>query len=201
MVAGLVMMGALLEWLVWGAICIALILGLILRIGDVVRHAISWRWRLPSRGHSTPAWIANLLLAVALAGVMLAMAAPVAAQGWWWGPPTNPGFDQNTVVQVTGTAAKVDVPPRGGPATLRLETSTESFTVMLGPGWYLTRVQCDFQVGDPITVEGSKMMDPRGNLHLVAARVTNRRTGSVLQLRDEAGRPLWMGDRPWRKGR
>ena len=118
-------------------------------------------------------------------------------QGWWWGgSPSNPGFDQNTVAQVTGTAAKVDVAPRGGPATLRLETGQETFTVMLGPGWYLADCLIEIRRGDPITVEGSKMMDPWGNLHLVAARVINRRTGSVLALRDGAGRPLWMGGRP-----
>jgi hypothetical protein len=43
-------------------------------------------------------------------------------------------------------------------------------------------------------------MDRRGNLHLVAASVTNRRTGAVLRLRDDEGRPLWTGGRPsWKR--
>jgi len=139
------------------------------------------------------------LLRVPIAVIAVALVFPglaEAGQGWWWGPPSNPGFDQNTVIQVTGRAIQMDLAPRGGPATLRLETPRETYTVMLGPGWYLAQAQWDLRVGDPITVEGSKMMDPWGNLHLVAARVTNQRTGSVLVLRDEKGRPRWMGGRP-----
>ena len=143
----------------------------------------------------------TFLLAGALAAVTLATPAPTAAQGWWWGGSSSPGFDQNTVIQVTGRVTLVDLVSRGGPSSLHLETAQETFTVMLGPGWYLTQVQCDFRVGDPISVEGSKMMDPRGNLHLVAARVTNQRTGSVLELRDDTGQPRWMGGRPQVKGR
>jgi hypothetical protein len=118
------------------------------------------------------------------------------AQGWWWGPPINPGFDRNTVIQVTGTASQVDIVTEGGPSTMRLDTWGESFTVMLGPGWYLAEIRADIRQGDSLIVEGSKMMDRRGNLHLVAAKITNRRTGAVLELRDEAGRPRWMGRGP-----
>jgi hypothetical protein len=134
-----------------------------------------------------------------VAAVVVALAFPslaVAGQGWWWGSPINPGFDRNTVIQVTGTASQVDIVARGGPSTLRLDTSTESFTVMLGPGWYLTEIRADIRPGDPLTVEGSKMMDRRGSLHLVTAKITNQRTGVVLTLRDEAGRPLWMSGGP-----
>jgi hypothetical protein len=201
MSAGLLMMGALIEWLVWGVICTGLLLGLVLRIGEAMHHAISRLWRHPSQGHLTHPRIAAFFLAAALAGATLAVPVSANAQGWWWGGPSNPGFDQNTVIQVTGRATKMDLVPRGGPSTLRLETAQETFTVMLGPGWYLSQVQCDLRLGDPLTVEGSKMMDPRGNLHLVAARVTNRRTGSVLELRDDMGRPRWMGGRPQGKGR
>lgn len=201
MFAGLLMMGTLIEWLVWGLICTGPLLGFLLRMGETMRHATSWIRRHVPCWHPPHPRVATFLLTGSLAGVMLAVAAPVAAQGWWWGPPSNPGFDQNTVIQVTGLATEVDLVPRGAPSTLHLETAQETFTVMLGPGWYLTQVQCDLRVGDPITVEGSKMMDPRGNLHVVAARVTNQRTGSVLELRDEMGRPRWMGGRPQGQGR
>ena len=136
------------------------------------------------------------LLHVPVAVVALAVAFPSLAapgQGWRWGSPINPGFDKNTVVQVSGTANQVDIVPRSGPATLRLETSGESFTVMLGPGWYLAELKVDLRTGDRLMVEGSKMMDRGGNLHLIASRIVNERTGVVLTLRDEAGRPVWMG--------
>ena len=133
-----------------------------------------------------------VVVAVALAFPSLA----AAGQGWWWGSPINPGFDKNTVVQVSGTASQVDIVRRSGPATLRLETSGESFTVMLGPGWYLAELQVDLRTGDRLMVEGSKMMDRGGKLHLIASRLVNERTGAVLELRDDMGRPRWMTDRP-----
>ena len=139
------------------------------------------------------------LLRVPVAVIVVALAFPSladAGQGWWWGSPINPGYDRNTVIQATGTAAQVDIVTRGGPSTLRLDTSGESFTVMLGPGWYLAEIHADIRPGDPLIVEGSKMMDRRQQVYLVAARVTIQRTGAVLELRDEAGRPRWMGGRP-----
>ena len=86
--------------------------------------------------------------------------------------------------------------PQRGPATLQLETSGDTYTVMLGPGWYALELHLDIQKGDPLAVEGSKLMDRQGHLHLVAARVTNRRTGRVVELRDETGQPRWRDARP-----
>ena len=143
-----------------------------------------------------------LLLIVGMsAGMVMALPVPApAAEGYWWGSPVNPGFDRNTVIRATGTVLQVDIAARGGPGTLSLQTSTESITVILGPSWFLSEQHVDIQKGDPLVVEGAKMMDRRGHLHLVAARVTNRRTGAVLLLRDEAGRPLWTGGRPsWKR--
>jgi hypothetical protein len=135
-----------------------------------------------------------LRVPVAVIAVALALASPaVAGQGWWWGSPITPGFDRNTVIRVAGTASRVDIVSRGGPSTLRLDTADESFTVMLAPGWYLAELRADIRSGDPLIVEGSKMMDRRQQVYLVAARITNQRTGAVLELRDEAGRPRWMG--------
>jgi hypothetical protein len=141
---------------------------------------------------------------VPVAVIVVALAFPslaVAAQGWWWGSPINPGFDRSTVIRVSGTVLRVSFDTRSGPATLTLECPRDTYTVMLGPGWYLAQIRADIREGDPLTVEGSKMMDRGGNLHLVAARVMNERTGAVLELRDEAGRPRWMGGPPWGSGR
>jgi hypothetical protein len=193
MFAGLLMMGTLIEWLVWGVICTGLLLGLVLRIGEAMHHAISWLWRHPSQGHLTHPRIATFLLAGALVGATLAVPVSANAQGWWWGSPINPGFDPSTVIRISGTVTHVSSERRSGPATLTLECPRDTYTVILGPGWYLAQVRVDIREGDPLTVEGSKMMDRGGNLHLVAARVTNERTGAVLELRDDAGHPRWMG--------
>lgn len=143
-----------------------------------------------------------LLLIVGMSlGMTVALPSPApAAEGFWWGSPVNPGFDRNTVIQATGTASRVDIAARGGPGTLSLQTSTETITVILGPSWFLSEQHADIQNGDPLVVEGAKMMDHRGHLHLVAALVTNQRTGAVLRLRDEVGRPLWTSGRPsWKR--
>lgn len=143
-----------------------------------------------------------LLLIVGMSlGMTIALPSPApAAEGSWWGSPVNPGFDRNTVIQATGIASQVDIAARGGPSTLSLQTPTELITVILGPSWFLSEQHADIQNGDPLVVEGAKMMDRRRHLHLVAALVTNQRTGTVLRLRDEAGRPLWTSGRPsWKR--
>ena len=143
-----------------------------------------------------------LLLIVGMSlGMTIALPSPApAAEGFWWGFPVNPGFDRNTVIQATGVASQVDIAARGGPSTLSLQTSTERITVILGPSWFLSELHADIQNGDSLVVEGAKMMDRRGHLHLVAASVTNQRTGAVLRIRDEAGRPLWTSGHPsWKR--
>jgi len=129
-----------------------------------------------------------------LTAAALAVPAHAEAQGWW-GSSAGPGFDPNTVIQVTGKAIHVDIATRRGPSTLRLETPTETFTVRLGPGWYLAEFHVDLRTGDRLVVEGSKMMDRGGNLHVIASRIVNERTRTILELRDDTGRPRWMTDR------
>lgn len=184
------------ETTLWVATWLAILVGLMYEGGRRVVVEVRGRLRgLLARPTGRPQ--RQLLRgAVIVAAVAVAVAFPslaAAGQGWRWGAPITPGFDTNTVVQVSGTANHVDIVPRSGPATLRLETSGESFTVMLGPGWYLAELKVDLRTGDRLMVEGSKMMDRGGNLHLIASRIVNTRTDVVLTLRDDAGRPLWMG--------
>jgi hypothetical protein len=120
------------------------------------------------------------------------------AQGWWWGSRINPGFDQTTVVHVSGTVAAVKIVNQGGPSTLRLQTESEIVDVILSPGWFLVEQQADLRTEDKVSVEGSRVPDRKGNMYLIAARMTNARTGVNLVLRDEAGRPLWVARRPLR---
>jgi len=182
-------------WLLWGLICLGLLCGLTLRVAEGMQAVRSWVGHRPRTRRLRP-HVAALFLAGALATVTLSLPGSVAAgQGWWWGSPVNPGFDRNTVIQVAGTATQLDL-PRSGPCTLQLETAGETFTVMLGPGWYVTTTRVDIRNGDRLSVEGSKMMDRQGNLHLVAARIVNQRTNAVIVLRDENGRPVWGGGAP-----
>lgn len=201
MFAELSMIGASIEGLVWVAICTGLLLGLLLRIREGMHYVISWTRRHIPTAHVSPRRIATFLLVIPLAGLLLAIPALAADQGWGWGSPINPGFDRNTVIRVSGRVTRLSFDARSGPATLTLACPRDTYTVILGPARFLAQVRPDIRESDPLTVEGSKMMDRRGNLHLVAARVTNKRTGVVLEVRDDLGRPRWMGGRPWGNGR
>jgi len=57
-----------------------------------------------------------------------------------------------------------DIAARGGPTTLSLQTLNERITVILGPSWFLSEQHVDIQNGDPLVVEGAKMMDRRGRV-------------------------------------
>ena len=144
-----------------------------------------------AHGNRVALWVAHLLVAV-----LLLVSSLAGAQGWWGGPPAGSGFDRNTVIQVTGKATQVNLRSQRGPATLELQAPGDMYTVLLGPGWYAMELHLDIQEGDLLAVEGSKLMDRQGHLHLVAARVTNRRTGRVVELRDEVGQPRWRDARP-----
>jgi len=173
--------GILVAWALWGST----------RLLAVWRAWTRSAHRQQAHGNRVALQAVPLLVAAALVCPSLA-----GAQGWWGGPPAGPGFDRNTVIQVTGTAAQVNLRPQRGPVTLQLQASGDTYTVLLGPGWYALELRLDIQEGDPLAVEGSKLMDRQGHLHLVAARVTNRRTGRVVELRDETGQPRWRDARP-----
>ena len=180
-------LGILVAWLAWAAV----------KFGGLwaARQRDLRKERSGARHAAWQITIPILALTLVLPGL-------ASAQGWWWGSPVNPGFERSTVIRVSGTVRSVSFNARSGPASLDLECPRNTYTVILGPAWYLAQVRPDIREGDPLTIEGSKMMDRRGRLHLVAAWVKNERTGVVLKLRDEAGRPLWMsGPRPERMTR
>jgi hypothetical protein len=135
----------------------------------------------------------------AMALWVLTFPASAVAQGWYWGSPVAPGYDRASVVEVSGVVLQVDLSQRGGGSTLRIESGGEIFTVTLGPGWYLRRQGADIQIGDKLAVKGSKMKTREGKIYLAAARIKNMRTGHVLELRDENGRPLWSSKRSFDK--
>jgi hypothetical protein len=128
---------------------------------------------------------------VILALWLFTIPASAVAQGWYWGSPVAPGYDRSSVIEVSGDVLHVDLSPRSGGSTLRIESGGEIFTVTLGPSWYLSRQGADIQVGDKLAVKGSKMKTREGKVYLTAASIKNTRTGHVLELRDENGLPLW----------
>jgi hypothetical protein len=141
----------------------------------------------------TKGWGVGLLLVGTFVAILVSSLPPAYAQGWWWGSPIDPSFDMNAVIKVDGTATQVAIISVGAPSTLQLQTTGETLSVILGPGWYLSQVGADIRNGDILSIEGSKMKDRRGHEYLLAARVTNHRTNTTFELRDKSGRPKWRG--------
>ncbi|MGV8079956.1 MAG: hypothetical protein AB2L22_07845 [Syntrophales bacterium] len=136
-------------------------------------------------------WRAHVVLVLWL----FSFPAVVAAQGWYWGSPVAPGYDRTSVVEVTGVVLHFALSPRGGGSTLRIESGGEVYVVTLGPNGYLRKQGVDINIGDKLLVKGSKTKTREGKMYLTAASVKNMRTGHILELRDENGRPLWPSKR------
>ena len=195
---GLEMIGKGLDAILGIAVGLVLLAGLALRTAQGFAALRIWLQRHIPKPRSGGSQAAVLRIGAMAVAATLAVPVLAAAEGWWWGSPINPGFDRNTVIQLSGTATQVTITGNSGPGFLTLQCPHDSYTVMLAPVWYLAQAHVDIREGDALTIEGSKMMDRKGRLHVVAARVTNERTGAVLELRDEMGRPRWGGPRPGR---
>lgn len=103
-------------------------------------------------------------------------------------------YDTTTVTTIKGTISNVDsqATPRGDSYMVRLTVQDTSGTtaVMVGPSSYLDSQNISFNKGDAIQVTGSKV-NFRGNDILIAAQIVSG--GKTIKLRDDSGRPVWMG--------
>lgn len=115
----------------------------------------------------------------------------VHAQGWWWGSRIDSGYDAKTVLYVRGTVTAVSSLEQSGPVSLILRVESGQYTVMLATPRYLKRQGFRVERGDGLTIRGSRMLDGQGRAYIVAAVVTNEKTGEQIRLRDEGGVPLW----------
>jgi len=120
-----------------------------------------------------------MLTGLALASAVLAqpsrMQAPVA------GSPK---------VELKGKIEKIQLAMGQGMPYLEVRTTDKTVRVVLGSMRYLMEQDFNPKAGDEVAVIGYKVNDG-----VVAITVTLPATGKVLRLRDEAGRPVWMGGR------
>jgi hypothetical protein len=79
--------------------------------------------------------------------------------------------------------------------SLLLTMKAACIPVLLGPAWYIERLDTRIEIGDRIDVIGAKAF-AEGLLAVIAAEV--RKGDSVLVLRDAGGIPVWVG---WRRAR
>lgn len=95
--------------------------------------------------------------------------------------------DLSTLMEVEGplTAVNSGLGTHNNTVTIQA-TTTEAYTVSMGPYWYMTQSGFAFQAGETVRI---RMAQCQGKW--VAFSVT-RPTGEVFQLRDDQGVPLWL---------
>lgn len=95
------------------------------------------------------------------------------------------------VVELRGTVGKVEVARGKGMPTLEVLTEKGTSRVLLGSMRYLVQQDFNPKAGTQVVVRGYEM-----NEQVVAIRVELLEEKKTLLLRDEQGRPVWMGG--WR---
>ena len=133
-----------------------------------------------------------LLFVLLLAGALGTSTAAYAQRGPGMGQRM---YDPTTVETVTGVVTAVDTVTgrRGRPHQgihVRMTVAGEPLTVHLGPLFYLQQQKVRVQVGDSLTVRGSRVT-MRGESSMIAAELT--RQDRAWTLRDEQGLPRWRG--------
>ncbi len=93
-------------------------------------------------------------------------------------------------VELKGRIEKIQLARGQGMPYLEVRTTGKTVRVVLGSMRYLMEQDFNPKAGDEVAVTGYKVNDG-----VVAITVTLPASGKVLKLRDEAGRPVWMGGR------
>lgn len=133
------------------------------------------------------------LLAVALPGSAIAQSGGPPG-GWDDESVYGRRYDSSTVETVQGQVIEVGeftgrrAPGRG--VHLRLQTDRETIAVHLGPAYYVDFQEPKIEVGDRVTVTGSRI-EYDGAPAILAATV--EADAGILKLRDEMGVPRWSG--------
>lgn len=103
-------------------------------------------------------------------------------------PPAAPILAWAPKVELSGTIESVQVLRGQGTPYVLVKSGTSTMRVILGSMRYLLERGFNPKAGEAIQVKGFRM-----NNDVYAASVTLPGQGKTLQLRDESGRPLWIG--------
>ncbi len=125
----------------------------------------------------------------------LAVAQPCGAGRGMCGGRGGAIYDPTTVTTVSGKVSEVtryEMGGRLGPGVhLTLETEKQTLDVHLGPARYVDEQTPKINVGDHVTITGSRIT-LQGKPALIAAEV--KENGATLKLRDvKTGVPQWSG--------
>lgn len=128
---------------------------------------------------------------------------PAAAQaGWWFGKSSaweqsgldlEQGYDQNTVVTVTGTVVSLDEGADSDPVLAVIKTAGEPLSLVLGPRSFWQEQGLPLSPGDQISVRGSKAQGRDGVVYLLVQSFTRSGDGEETALRSRSGHPVWSG--------
>jgi hypothetical protein len=101
----------------------------------------------------------------------------------------------NPVVEMKGKITKIQTAPGQGMPFLEMESDRGTTKVLLGSMRYLMQQNFNPKAGEEVVVKGYKTTDL-----VVATEVTLPGENKTLKLRDDKGRPVWMGGRRGRGG-
>jgi len=146
------------------------------------------------------AWITLLMLGIILGGVYQTLAQQVEigplGTGFGGSRTTSQQYDPQTVTTVKGEVENPGsyglkgwrIAPGMETQGLILRTDKESFTVDLGPAWFVSKKNFHIKAGDILEVTGSKIT--RDDKAIMLATEA-KKDGKTLRMRDEKGSPLW----------
>lgn len=116
------------------------------------------------------------------------------SEGWGQETQYSRMYDPQTIETISGKIVSIDrtipMPKMSQGVHLMVQTGKETIAVHLGPEWYITNQDMQFQVNDRVEIKGSKI-NFNGKPTIIAAQV--KKGDKVLTLRDNNGFPLWSG--------
>lgn len=114
--------------------------------------------------------------------------------GWGRNSRFNRMYDTKTVTEIEGQITKVEEmsPMRGtSPGVhITVKSETDTFSVHVGPKWYLEKQSVTLNENDRIAVKGSRVTI-QGEPTIIAAKIT--KGNAVIELRNDNGVPVWAG--------
>lgn len=132
-------------------------------------------------------------------GLLLALSPSAAQAGWWFGGAKgsgldlDQGYDQNTVIAVSGTVLSLDQGDDHGAILAVLKTETETMTLVLGSRAFWRQQELSLSPGDQVSVRGSKAQGQDGVVYLLVQSFSRAGDAEATTLRNSSGRPLWSG--------
>ncbi|MEM1282089.1 MAG: hypothetical protein AAGG81_00905 [Chlamydiota bacterium] len=108
-------------------------------------------------------------------------------------------FDPDTIETLDGQVTEILNVPKmtgmGNATVLRFGGPSDSIYIILGPDWYLKKQSYEADVGDLLTVRGSKIQYKDKTVVIASEIISGE---NILHLRNEkTGSPEWS---EWRKG-